>query len=140
MNQIQIKKGMMHIMKKIIMFIAAAIMTASLSLPVFAEQENSVLRKDKNTEVRKVELTDKQTRELQDIMSKIIDLRKQMVDKYQNYGIISKEQADMIKGKMDERMKMMREKGIAPSPFGKKGGRFNGKGPQKRQSQQEQPQ
>lgn len=61
-----------------------------------------------------VNLTDKQKKEVEDIFSKMDELRKQLIDKYQSFGVITKEQADKMKSKMDERSKMMKEKGITP--------------------------
>jgi hypothetical protein len=68
----------MHIMKKIGIILVAFVLATSLSLPVFAEQNEELALKDKKIEMKSVNLTDQQKKEVQDIMSKINDLKKRL--------------------------------------------------------------
>lgn len=64
-----------------------------------------------------VELTEEQKSEIADIHSQIVELRKEIVDKYQSYGAIDEETAEKIKARMDERTQKI-EEGRCPGPLG----------------------
>ena len=71
-------------------------------------------------------LTEDQKNELNGIQSQINELRKKMIDKYAEFGVITQEQADQAKTRMDERQNKMQENGMLPGPFGGRGGMRRG--------------
>lgn len=64
-------------------------------------------------------LSDDQKAEIYDIKGKIADLRKQLADKYKEFGIIGEETAEKVKNRISERHEHMKENGRMPY-FGKR--------------------
>ncbi|WAA09306.1 YckD family protein [Fervidibacillus albus] len=72
---------------------------------------------DKNLEKS---LTEEQIKELETLKSDILMKRKQVVDKYVEFGLISEEKAESIKAHLDKQFQKMKESGFLPkSDFGK---------------------
>lgn len=59
-------------------------------------------------------LTDKQKQEVNNLQKQIIDLRKQMVDKYVEAGQITAEQGKAIKDRVDQAQKYREDNNILP--------------------------
>lgn len=64
------------------------------------------------------QLTDDQLNELNTIHDQMMNLRKQMIQKYVDFGAISKEDADALTARIDEMEKWRSENGYAPG-FGR---------------------
>jgi hypothetical protein len=66
-------------------------------------------------------LTDSQKSEIYGLQEKMAALKKQMIDKYSEYGVIDNDAAEKIKERIDTRMNKMKTSGKAPFMFGVKG-------------------
>lgn len=79
-------------------------------------------------------LSDDRKNEIYGLEDQISDLRKQIIDKYQEFGILDQEAATQRKERMTENKKSIREDGRAPmmggGQRGKKGGLRDGSGQQ----------
>ena len=78
-------------------------------------------------------LNDQQKKEVQPIYNKILDARKQLIQKYVDYGKITKDQADYYTKRMEDMQKYREENGFGPGMgcggFGG-GGRWGWNAPQ----------
>lgn len=105
-------------MKRIAPFLLTVLLVPLLTLSVaFATGEDSSIiaaPPSKEQAPDCTNLTESQKKEIHALQEKILDLRKQMIDKYQSFGVLSKERAEEIKQKMDEKFKIMKEKGFTP--------------------------
>ncbi|MHB1128041.1 MAG: DUF2680 domain-containing protein [Bacillota bacterium] len=72
------------------------------------------------------QLTEDQLQQLNAIHDQMLALRKQMIQKYVEFGTISQEDADSIITRMDEMVKLKKEKGFAPGMFPGMKGRHRG--------------
>lgn len=62
----------------------------------------------------KVEFTAEQKQQLSDLYQEIFSLKKEVMDKYVEYGAIPKEKADKIKSWMDKHYQKLEENGFQP--------------------------
>jgi len=92
--------------------LAVAVMTLSFGGPAFA---NSGTAKGK-MEKSKVHLTQKQQKELSSLHKKMLKNKKEIISKYVEYGVMSKEKGEKIKGHMEHRFQMMERNGFVPGP------------------------
>ena len=60
------------------------------------------------------QLTDEQVKQLEDLALEMLDLRKQMVDKYVEFGIMTEERAQKMKEHFDRNFQKMREAKFMP--------------------------
>ncbi|OUM89538.1 MAG: hypothetical protein C6P37_11505 [Caldibacillus debilis] len=74
----------------------------------FAEEPSS-LERGKNTQ-----LTEEQQKELENLHTEILDLRKELMEKYVEYGIFSKEQAEDYLSHMESRFERLKQNGFIP--------------------------
>ncbi|MDQ0287693.1 hypothetical protein J2Z49_002824 [Desulfofundulus luciae] len=112
-------------MKKKLVIILATILILAMAVPALAATVSAAL-------------TPEQAKELSALHQQIINLRKQMVDKYVEYGRLTPEQGQQIKANLDARQKFFAENpdrfawygpGVCPG-FGLMGGRGGwGRGP-----------
>ncbi|NHM25748.1 YckD family protein [Desulfofundulus sp. TPOSR] len=105
-------------MKKKLVIILAIILVLVMAVPALAATVSAAL-------------TPEQAKELSALHQQIINLRKQMVDKYVEYGRLTPEQGQQIKANLDARQKFFAENpdrfagygpGVCPG-FGYMGGR-----------------
>ncbi|MGI6705591.1 MAG: YckD family protein [Clostridia bacterium] len=112
-------------MKKIAPFLLAVLLLPLLTLSVafaIVEDSSSIAAPSSKEQTPDwANLTESQKKEIYDLQGKILELRKQMIDKYQSFGILTKERAEEIKQKMDEKFKIMKEKGFIPRTHHHKG-------------------
>lgn len=111
---------------KVYSVIAAVLLIAAISIPAaFAAQDSSIAPSPASPGVEKqINLTDAQKDELKRISNQMFELKKQMVQKYLEFGVISKDQADSRLKRIEEMQKKMEEKGFTPGygrGFGKHG-------------------
>ncbi len=59
-------------------------------------------------------MTKEQLEEIEKLASESHKIRKQMIDKYVEYGVISKERGDKIKESMDKHFERMKEHNFTP--------------------------
>lgn len=102
-------------MKKIIVLLSVLLLTLGLAMPVWAQNDNAEQLR------AKVELTEEQKKELAEIHEDILELKLEMIDKHIEYGVITKEKGDMIKAKLQEKAKKMKENGYMPGACMHKG-------------------
>jgi hypothetical protein len=74
-----------------------------------------------------ITLTDDQKKELAPIYDKMLDVQKEMLQKYVSFGYLTQEQADQRAAFMKERMAWHQQNGIGPGMMGR--GHGMGKGP-----------
>lgn len=100
-------------MKKLSLFIVIFLVIASLTATIaFASEAQNPVVAAADTE--KPALTDEQKAEVKGILSQMQELKKQLIDKYVSFGVITQEQADKMKARIDERAKIAEEKGYMP--------------------------
>ncbi|EKN62999.1 DUF2680 domain-containing protein [Schinkia azotoformans] len=92
-------------MKKIIVLLSVLFLTLGLAMPVWAQNDKA------QQPETKVQLTEAQKKELADIHEDILENKLELIDKHVEFGIITKEKGDMIKAKIQEKAKKMRENG-----------------------------
>ncbi len=95
-------------MKKIIVLLSVLFLTLGLAMPVWAQNDKA------QQPEQKVELTEEQKKELAVIHEDILELKLEMIDKHIEYGVLTKEKGEMIKAKLQEKAKMMKENGYMP--------------------------
>lgn len=77
--------------------------------------ENEEISKKGSIEDREnIKLTDEQVKELEKITFDLIAKRKELIDKYVEYGVLSKENADKIKQHLDDHFTKMKEAQFLP--------------------------
>lgn len=111
-------------MKKKLIIILAAVLVLAMALPAVAATVSA--------------LTPDQAKELTALHQQMIDLRKQMVDKYVEYGRLTPEQGAQIKANLDARQEFFAQNpdrfaGYGPGNcpgfgYGRMGGWGNGRG------------
>lgn len=77
--------------KKVVVGIISALLVVALAIPAFAA------------------VTDTQKKDISNLLNQIAELRKQMVDKYVDAGVITKEQAATAKENIDQATKYQAE-------------------------------
>jgi len=75
---------------------------------VLAEEPSSL---DRGENIR---LTEEQQRELENLHMEILDLRKELMNKYVEYGIFSEEQAEEYISHMERRFERLKQHGFIP--------------------------
>jgi hypothetical protein len=75
-------------------------------MPAYAEQNKSVEQE------KQIQLTDSQKAELAEIYKDLLDEKKQLIQKYVEFGMVSKEKGDNMMQRMDEHFKMMEQNGF----------------------------
>ncbi|MBP2655770.1 MAG: hypothetical protein H6Q73_3339 [Firmicutes bacterium] len=75
-----------------------------------------------NQPPQKITLTDQQKQDLAPLYSQMLETKKQIIQKYVEFGYLTQEQADQRIARMTERMNRMQEHGLMM------GGDFGGKG------------
>ncbi|MEC1719482.1 YckD family protein [Schinkia azotoformans] len=95
-------------MKKIIVLLSVLFLTLGLAMPVWAQNDKA------QQPETKVQLTEAQKKELADIHEDILENKLELIDKHVEFGIITKEKGDMIKAKIQEKAKKMKENGYMP--------------------------
>lgn len=86
-------------MKRKLLIALTAILVFAFAVPAFANLAG---------------LTDKQKQEINGLNSQIVDLRKQMVDKYVDAGQITTDQGKAIKDRMEQAEKYRQDNNILP--------------------------
>ncbi|HLT56159.1 MAG TPA: YckD family protein [Bacillota bacterium] len=78
---------------------------------------------EEESQVQTPNLTEEQVKQLEDLSLKILDLRKQLIDKYVEFGVMDKERAEKAKQFFDRRFQKMKESQFMPrrENFHKKG-------------------
>lgn len=97
--------------KKLLALVVTAVMLAMSSNAIPAQANKMPAE---NQQQPKVELTDKQQKELAGLYQEINKLKKQVLDKYVEFGAMTKEQADSVKSWIDKHYKRMEENGFKP--------------------------
>ncbi|HHW38082.1 MAG TPA: DUF2680 domain-containing protein [Bacillales bacterium] len=95
-------------MKKIIVLLSVLFLTLGLAMPVWAQIDKV------GQPGTKVELTEAQKKELAELHEEILENKLELIDKHVEFGMITKEKGDMIKAKIQEKAKMMKENGYMP--------------------------
>lgn len=75
-------------------------------------QANAEMEKD--AEKPKVELTDKQKQELDELYLELLETKKEIINKYVEYGVLPKEKADKKLNWLDEHYQKIKEHGYIP--------------------------
>jgi Na+-transporting NADH:ubiquinone oxidoreductase subunit NqrC len=104
-------------MKKKLVIILATVLVLAMAVPALAATVSATL-------------TPEQAKELTALHQQIIDLKKQMIDKYVEYGRLTPEQGQQIKANLDARQEFFAQNpdrfaGFGPGNcpgFGKRGG------------------
>ncbi|MFZ3590058.1 DUF2680 domain-containing protein [Bacillus sp. DJP31] len=65
--------------------------------------------------VLKVELTEKQKKEIKKLHKEMFETKKELIEKYIEYGVLSKEKGEMILKKMEDHFKEMEKNGYIPN-------------------------
>ncbi|AYA74553.1 hypothetical protein DOE78_03275 [Bacillus sp. Y1] len=97
-------------MKKFVGIMAACLLSMSIfgAASSFAEVEKP---EDANN-TQEVKLTDAQKAELAKLHKGILEQKKQLIQKYVEYGVIPKEKADKMIQRFEEHYKMLEENGF----------------------------
>lgn len=97
----------MKVKKRLFLIITAVVMLAMVlnAAPVLANTPEPQ---------KQVQFTEDQKKVLADLYKEIFELRKTVVDKYVEYGAMSKETAEKVKSWMDEHYQRMEERGFQP--------------------------
>lgn len=75
-------------------------------LPAYAEQPKPI------EQVKQVQLTESQKAELAEIYKDILDERKELIQKYVEFGVISKEKGNEMIKRFEEHFKIMEQNGF----------------------------
>ncbi len=97
-------------MKKKLLIALTAVLVLAFAVPAFAA------------------LTDTQKQDILDLHKQILELRKQMVDKYVESGEITSDQGQAIKDRMDQAEQYRQENNILPGAGFRNGGGCGGYG------------
>ncbi|MEH7222666.1 DUF2680 domain-containing protein [Bacillus sp. JJ1566] len=81
-------------------------------------QVNAEMEKD--AEKPKVELTDKQKQELDELYLELLETKKEIINKYVEFGVLPKEKADKKLNFLDEHYQKTKEHGYIPMHHHKK--------------------
>lgn len=92
-----------------IFMLSAALLAAAVFGPA---QADAVENKMEVSEKKEVKLSKKQQKELGTLYKDIVDKRKQLINKYVEYGMISDEKGKKLKSHLDEHYKKMKENGF----------------------------
>lgn len=106
--------------RKISLTVVAVLLLAAISIPAaFAAQGNVETPSNAAPKMKQeINLTDAQKKELKQLSGEMFELKKKMIQKYMEFGIITKEQGELRLKKLDEMKKKMEENGFTPG-YGK---------------------
>lgn len=96
--------------KRLLILLMAVVMLAMFlnATPVLANNTNTPEPE------KQIQFTEDQKKVLADLYKEIFELRKTVVDKYVEFGAMSKETAEKAKSWMDEHYQRMEERGFQP--------------------------
>ncbi len=77
----------------------------------------SLAENDSNQQTQKVELTDKQKKELGKLHKEIYEKKVNLINKYVEYGVLTKEQAERMQQKMEEHYELLKENGFVMKDY-----------------------
>lgn len=102
--------------KKVILIITMLLIFNFTSFSyAFADVNENSSPTDAKVEVdNKINLTDAQKKELKVLFDKKAEIDKQIVQKYLEYGVISKEKAELKLKKIEQRQKAIEDNGFIP--------------------------
>lgn len=83
-----------------------ALLMAFLAMPTYAEQNKPVEQK------KQVQLTETQKTELSEIYQDLLEEKKELIQKYVEFGVIPKEKGDQMIQKFEEHYKMIEQNGF----------------------------
>lgn len=114
--------------KKVYVTIIFAMLFATLPISkTFAAQVDDNTSVSISSEmINEVKLTDVQKKEIKQLFDKKIELQKQIVQKYVDFGVISKEQANKKLQYMEKKQQYMEKNGYIPKA--RKGNKHNNRG------------
>lgn len=69
---------------------------------------------ESQTQTGNKRLTDEQIKELESLAMELLEKRKQMLDKYVEFGLLPSEKADKIKERMDDHFQKMKDANFMP--------------------------
>ena len=107
-------------MKKPLLIAIAALLLIVVSMSVAFAKNNTENQQAPNASFQKnylaQKLTDAQKADLYKTAQQMLDLKKQMIQKYVDFGVITQDQADLMIKKMTDNFNKMKEKGLVPGP------------------------
>lgn len=110
-----LKKRSIVILTAVIMFVWATSARAS------AVQGGSNPPASEQKQAEQITLTDAQKDELRQLYNKKSEIQKQIIQKYVEFGVISKEKADLKIKRMEEMQRRMEQDGFIPKHKGRHG-------------------
>jgi len=93
-------------------FVSAALLFMIISMPMAVAAQEGMEKSPKAT--NEINLTDEQKSELKQLHEKMFEIKKQMIEKYVEYGIITKEQAQKKLEKLEKVKKLKEQNGYMP--------------------------
>lgn len=107
-------------MKKTLLIAIAVLLFIAVSMSVAFAKSNADNKQAPNAGFQKnylaQKLTAAQKADLYKISQQMLNLQKQMIQKYVDFGVITQDQANMMITKMTANFNMMKEKGMVPGP------------------------
>ncbi|MFA5384183.1 MAG: DUF2680 domain-containing protein [Eubacteriales bacterium] len=107
-------------MKKPLLIAIAALLLIVVSMSVAFAKNNTENQQAPNAAFQKnylaQKLTDAQKADLYKTAQQMLDLKKQMIQKYVDFGVITQDQANLMIKKMTDSFNKMKEKGLVPGP------------------------
>ncbi len=105
-------------MKKPLLIAAAALLIIAVSMSVAFAKNNTDNQQAPNASFQKnnlaQKLTDAQKADLYKTAQQMLDLKKQMIQKYVDFGVITQDQANLMIKKITDNFNNMKEKGLVP--------------------------
>lgn len=106
-------------MKKMSLFLIMACVLSFTSIGISNTVVHAAENGDHQTKPTKPTLTEQQRAELAAMHKEVMEKEKAIVEKYVEFGVMSKQNADMLKNHMDKRFERIQANGyIPPHPFG----------------------
>jgi hypothetical protein len=95
-------------MKKYVLFMltAIALVSSTIAAPALAEGNQPP------SEVKNVQLTETQKAELKQLHKDVLEKKKELIQKYVEFGVISKEMGDRIIQRYDDHYKLVEQNGF----------------------------
>lgn len=111
----------MHKTKRLFTLSLVLLVAIACSAPAFAADDVSI---KEPTEMANVQLTDKQKKELASQYKDILKREHKVIATYVKYGVLTKEQGDMISSHLDKRYMKLEQNGFVPQ-WGKHHGKHH---------------
>lgn len=92
--------------------LAIAIMSMSFGGPAFAKSGQPKGKMEKS----KIHLTETQKKELSGLHKKMLKDKKEIISKYVEYGVMSKQKGEKVKEHMERHFQKMERNGYTPNP------------------------